>query len=92
VKTIPAGSKIPVRFTIAERDLIRGQTFYGPDFARVAVFEGKGIKVMLTLEDIDEIQGYVASAANHTKDKNLQAACDKLSDKLQAILERYREE
>lgn len=36
-KTIPHGTKLPVHFTAAERDLIREHTFYDPDFGNFAV-------------------------------------------------------
>ena len=34
--------------------------------------DGKGIRVDLSLDAIEEIQGYVAAEANHTENKKLQ--------------------
>ena len=88
-KKIPYGTKLPVKLTLDERDLIRAQTFCDPDFARFAVVEGKAIRVDLSLDDIEEIQGYVAAEANHTKIKKLQKELDQLFGKLQLYLDTY---
>lgn len=68
-KKIPYSTKLPVKLTLRERDLIRNETFCDPDFANFSVAEGKGIKVDMSLDDIEEIQGYIADEANHTENK-----------------------
>ncbi|MCH8054877.1 MAG: hypothetical protein IH857_01825 [Deltaproteobacteria bacterium] len=88
-KKIPYGMKLPVKLTLRERDLIRDKTLCDPDFARFAIVEGKGIKVELSLDDIEEIQGYVAAEANHTKHSKLQKELDQLFGKLQVLLDTY---
>ncbi|MBI5197646.1 MAG: hypothetical protein HZA19_03455 [Nitrospirae bacterium] len=88
-KKIPYGSKLPVKLTIRERDLIRDETFYDPDFAKIPVADGNDIRIDLTLDEIEEIQGYVAAEANHTKKKKLQKELDLLFDKLQTYLDSY---
>jgi hypothetical protein len=88
-KKIPYGTKLPLKLTIRERDLIRNETLCDPDFARFAVAEGKGIRVELSLDDIEEIQGYIAAEANHTKNSKLEKELDRLFDKLQVYLETY---
>ncbi len=88
---IPSGTKLPVRLTLRERNLIREETFYDPDFAQFALVVSNGIQVDLSLDDIEDIQGYVAAEANHTEDRNLERELDKLSDKLQIYLDRYDE-
>jgi len=88
-KKIPKGTKLPVKLTIRERDLICDETCYNPDFAKLAIVDGKGIRLDLTLDDIEEIQGYVAAEANHTKNLKLQKELDCLSDKLQIFLDTY---
>ena len=42
-----------------------------------------------TLEDLDELLGYVAAEANHSKSKKLQAELDALYDRLQTEMESY---
>jgi hypothetical protein len=88
-KKISSGSKLPVKLTLRERDLIRHETFCDPDLIKSAVVDGKGIKVDLSLDDIEEIQGYVAAAANHTENEKLQEELDRLFDKLQVYLDTY---
>jgi hypothetical protein len=75
-KRIPYGTKLPVKLTLQERDLIRNETLCNPDFARFAVIEGKGVILNLSLDDIEEIQGYIAAEANHTNKKKLQKELD----------------
>ena len=79
-KRIPYGTKLPVKLTLQERDLIRNETLSNPDFARFAVIEGKGVILNLSLDDIEEIQGYIAAEANHTKNKKLQKELDRIFD------------
>jgi hypothetical protein len=88
-KKIPYGTKLPVKLTLRERDLIRNETLCDPDFAKFSAVEGKGIKVDMSLDDIEEIQGYIAAEANHTENKKLQRDLDRLFDKLQVYLDSY---
>jgi hypothetical protein len=88
-KRIPYGTKLPVKLSIRERDLIRDETFCDPDFAKFAIVDGKGIRVDLSLDDIEEIQGYIAAEANHTKNKKLQKELDRIFDKQQVYLDTY---
>lgn len=91
-KTIPYGTKLPVKLTIRERDLIRDETFCHPDFAKVAVVDGKRVRVDLSLDEIEEIQGFVAAEANHTGDTKLQKELYRLFDKLQVVLDTYNDQ
>ena len=84
--------KLPVKLTLRERDLIRDQTFCDPDFARLAIVKGKGVKVELSLDEMEEIQGYVAAEANHTKNSKLRKELDQLFDKFQVLLDTYEDQ
>ena len=88
-KKIPYGTKLPVKLTLRERDLIRDETFCDPDFAKSAIVDAKGIRLDLSLDDIEEIQGYIAAEANHTKNKKLPKELDRIFDKLQVYLNTY---
>jgi hypothetical protein len=88
-KKIPYGTKLPVKLTIRERDLIRDTTFCDPDYTKLAVVDAKGIKVDLSLDEIEDIQGYVAAEANHAKIKKLEKELDRLFNKLQIYLDTY---
>ncbi len=88
-KEIPYGTKIPVKLTLQERNLIRNETLCHPDFAKYAVVEGNGIKLDLSLDDIEDIQGYIAASTNHADNKKLQKELDRLFDKFQVYLDTY---
>jgi len=45
-----------------------------------------------TLDDLDELAGFVAAEANHAKDKKLQKELDQLCDRIQATLDGYTDE
>lgn len=68
---------------------LRMNPFCDPGFAKFSVVEGKGIKVDMSLDDIEEIQGFIAAEANHTENKKLQRDLDRLFDKLQVYLDTY---
>jgi hypothetical protein len=88
-KKIPYGTKIHVKLTMRERDLIRDETFCDPNYTKLAVIDGKDIRLDLSLDDIEDIQGYIAAEANHTENKKLQKELDKLFDKLQVYMDAY---
>ena len=88
-KKRPYGTRLPVKLSIRERDIIRDKTFCDPDFATCSVVDGKGVRLDLSLDDIEEIQGFVAAEANHTKDSKLQKELYRLFDKLQRFLDTY---
>ncbi len=88
-KRIPYGTTLPVTLTLWERDFIRNETFCNPDFAKCAVVEGTGIRVELSLDEIEDIQGYVAAEANHTKNAKRRKELDRLFDKFQVFLDTY---
>lgn len=87
-KRVAYGTKLPVHFSQAELDDIREHTL-APDFATHAIVEGKGLRVDLSLDEVEEIQGYVAAEANHTRDAKLRKRLDKLFDKFQKFLDTY---
>ncbi len=60
-----------------------------PDFARFAAVEGSMIMVDLSLDEIEDIQGYVAAEANRTKNSKRWKELDRLFDKLQEYLDIY---
>ncbi len=91
-KKIPPGSKIKVLLTQRERDLIQENTLYDPNFARLAPLEGKKIRVDMSLDDIEDLQGFIAAEANHTNDKKIQQKLDALFVKLQVFLDTYDDE
>jgi hypothetical protein len=89
---IPYGSKLPVTLTLRERDLIRDETFCNPGFTKCAVVDGTGIKVELSLDEIEEIQGSVAASANHSNNAKLRKELDRLFAKFQEYLDTYEDQ
>jgi hypothetical protein len=88
-KKIPHGTKLPVVLTLKDRDIVRDETFCDPNFGRVGVVEGNKIKLMMSLDDIEDVQGHVAAEATHTKDKKLRKELDRIFDKFQKFLDKY---
>jgi hypothetical protein len=88
-RKIPFGRKLPVHLSIGQRDLIRDHTFYPGDVLTLALADGKGIRLDLTLDDIEEIQGYVAAEANHCENPKLQKQLDALFEKFQGFLDSH---
>jgi len=88
-KKIPYGTKLPVKLTVQERDIIRDKTFCDPNFAKIAVVDGKSVQVDMSLDEIEVIQGFVAAEANHMKNKKLENELDRIFDKLQTYLDTY---
>lgn len=91
-KQIKPGSAVDVLFTPAERDLILEHTFAGPDVTdrlQLATVKGNKLAVNYTLDDLDELLGYIAAEANNTEDARLQKQLDKLWDQLKKTMESY---
>lgn len=86
-KRIPYGTTLPVLLSSKELQDIRDCFHDG--FGSQALVEGKRLRLELSLDDIEEAQGYVAAEANHTPEKKLQKRLDKLFEKLQTFLDRY---
>jgi hypothetical protein len=88
-KLIPYGTKLPVTFTNKELEDIRSCIMIGEDFGRHAVVHGKRLRLNLSLDDIEDLQGNIAAEANHTRDAKLRNRLDKIFAKLQGFLDKY---
>ena len=91
-KTIAPGTAVEVLFTLAERDLIVEHTFAGPDLTdrlQLAPVKGTTVAVKYTLDDLDELLGYIAAEANHTENVKLEKQLDKIWGRLQKKMESY---
>lgn len=82
-------TKIPLHLTVAQRDLIREHTLYDPDFARDITPASGSIRLDMTYDDIEYLQGYVAAEANHCDDRDLEEKLDRLHSMLQDMLDTY---
>ncbi len=84
--------RIDIKFTIEERDLIVNQTFAVDDLTErlhKAKVEGKYITVSYTLDEIEDLAGFIAAEANHAEDKKLEKKLDALYDKISDIEDKY---
>jgi len=88
-KTIPYATKLPVQFTREELDLIRDGTFADPSLVSHAIVEGPKRRLDLSLDDIEDLHGYVAAEANHTDDRAKQKRLDRILKNLNRFLDEY---
>lgn len=59
---------------------------------RVGVARNEGTVARFTLDELDELAGYVAAEANHSKDKKAQKELDRLFERIQALLDAHTDE
>ena len=91
-RTITPGEGIPIKLSIAERTLVLEHTLADPELTdrlRSAVPKRGVCVVFYTIDDLDELLGYVAAEANHATDKKIQRALDRLFERLQGELNSY---
>ena len=89
-KRIPKGSKLPVLLSTEEVSDIREHTFLEPNLLLGGLAQPNGsFRFDWALEDIEEIQGYVAASANHSADRKLEKRLDRIFSKLQRFLDSY---
>jgi hypothetical protein len=92
---IKPGEKVPLELNERERELILEHTFADDELTnRLRVVPKKGQRPIFrfTLDDLDELGGFVAAEANHTKDKKLRKELDRLFDRIQTALDSYNDE
>ena len=91
---IPEGERVPVEVSVAQRTLIEEHTFVEPDLLRLLDHGTQGASMvvpMLTLDDLEELIGFVAFEANHTDDRRLRERLDDLFAYFQGILDSYED-
>lgn len=91
-KGIAQGELVEVAFTVQERALILDHTFAGPDLMdrlTMAQIQRNKLVTKFSLDDLDELLGYIAAEANHTSDRKLERSLDKLYGRLKATMEAF---
>jgi hypothetical protein len=90
-KVLPSSGKIRITFTERQRDLLLNHTFADDAYAKrlVAVASSKKLAGEYTLDDLDDMLGFIAEAANHSETRLLEDRLDALYDKLEKIVARY---
>lgn len=92
---IKSDEKVPLELNERERELILEHTFADDELTnRLRLVPKKGAPPIFrfTLDDLDELGGFVAAEANHTKDKKLRKELDRLFDRIQTTLDSYTDE
>ena len=94
-KQIAGGEKVPLELNERERDLIVKHTFAGnnlTDRLHLVPSPGRRPSYRFTLDDLDELVGYVAAEARHAKVKKLEKELRRLYDRIATVLESYADE
>ncbi len=94
-KQIAVGEKVPMELNDRERDLIMHHTFAGNELTnrfRIVPDPGRPPSHHFTLDELDELAGYVAAAANHSKVQKLEKELRGLYARIAAVLEFYTDE
>jgi hypothetical protein len=94
-KQIAVAEKVPLELTERERDLIMKHTFAGSDLTdrlRIVPSPGRRPFYRFTLDDLEELAGYVAAEANHAKVKKLEKELHQLCSRIADALETHTDE
>jgi len=93
---IKPGEAIPFQLNDRERKLVVEHTFGEPHdlTAGLSVAPPKGQRsaFLFSLEDLEDLAGFIAAEANHAKDKKLEKELDRLLDRIEATLDAYTDE
>ncbi len=92
---IKPDEKVPLELNERERQLILEHTFANDELTnRLRIVPRKGERPVFrfTLDDLDELGGFVAAEGNHTKDKKLRKELERLFDRIQTTLDSYTHE
>ena len=92
---VAPGTRIALELTDAERELILKHSLAPDELTaklRVVPKSGASCVVRYTLDELDELAGYVASESNHAKDGKLHKKWHQIFRKIAAILESHTDE
>ena len=90
VKKIATGTKVPVTLTTAEKELIAQETFADEAYVKRLKRTPNGRwQGGFTLDDLDDLTGFIAASANHANDKKLGKKLDALWDRLTKVMNSY---
>lgn len=94
-KPVRPGEKVPLMLSQRERELILENTLADDELTaalRDMPASSKASVYFFTLDDLEELMGYVAAEANHAKDKKLQKELDRLFARMENVLQSYTDE
>src|SRR5262245_28003855 len=85
--------KVGIKLSPVERKLILGDPIHiHEELADPIRATPTGAPILLTLDDLEDLGGYVAAEANHTADKKLRRKLDAIFSKIQDLLEAHADE
>ncbi len=93
-RLIKQGQKIPVRFSLRERDLICEHVFAEPaltDRLKLTLLERDKIVVKYSLDELNGLLESISAKANHTPDAGLEKELDRIFDHIIQICNSYTE-
>ncbi len=92
-KHIQPDETVPLKLTATERKLLLENVSCMDERFQTLIREAPaGKPLMMTLDDCDELGGYIAAEANHCDDRKLQKKLDSVFEKVQAVLDTYTDE
>ncbi len=86
---------VPLELNERERELILSHTFADESLTnhlRVVPKKSERLVFRFTLDDLDELIGFIAAEANHAKNKILREQLHQLCDRIEATLNKYTDE
>lgn len=84
--------KSALYLTSSDIEIIRTHTFYPEPQRLIGIVSDGQVKLHLSLEEIEDLQGYVAAESNHAGDLKIQKALDKIFEQLERYLVAHNEE
>jgi hypothetical protein len=92
-KSLRKKKKVALKLTIEERKLFLGDPINVPkELADAIRSTPTGAPVMLNLDHLEDLGGYIAAGANQTKDKKVRKKIDAIFSKIQDLLETHSDE
>lgn len=90
---IPAGRPVALKLTRSQRDLLADIILLDEEIEdKLNEMPPGETTVMLTLDELDLLAGYVAAEANHTEDKRRERKLDRIHDRICQVEDAFEEE
>jgi hypothetical protein len=87
-KQIKPGARVVLKLTEEQTDLIVEQTLIDDDLLAIihhSKLRDGVVSVRCTLDELEDLAGFVAAEANYTKDKKLQKQFDAISEAIDQL-------
>lgn len=92
-KPIQPGQRAPLKLTATERKLVlEGLKCLDQEYEQIIRHTPAGKPVMMTLDDLDDLGGYIAAEANDCDDAKKQRKLDAVLGKIQSVLDGHTDE